>query len=393
MENARNRLVIVGISLVIILALIANILYFKSRRKNSPLVATTEPSSEFTLGANLPPITILYLDGSVIHFHCLDTQKCFSDVDVANPIRTLNDPKKHPLSLWSAYYGNDSTIYLEIGGSIWDDLVKINSQTNQVQFLDISVPSLSPRSDVLPMFLPGGIKMIHGKIVVGTTDGRIGIVQDDFSLKTIDLGSPIRDFIEANNAKVAVVSADDSSLPNGKLQAKIFLIDINSGKVEEKLFKGPQAKGQIVTVDQNIHNLYWVSFENKTLHLFDIQAQKDILSVPISDAEVWAYTTLTTPRFQYHGIWYIGGRCPCEGPFFPLMMNMSTLKPVIDPEDLLKDEPESDRTFMIAPFGDNFLIGTHSRVFVISPNGTVIKTYDLPKEWMGRNYLLLEYRK
>jgi hypothetical protein len=388
LENRRDRLIIVGISLIVVLALIGLFSYYNRTRENTTLPAPTQPSMQ----ATFPPIAILYLDGSIIHFHCLDTEKCFLDIDLGDPIRVHNGTHT-PLSLRSVYYGNDSMIYIEIGGSIWDYLVKINPRTNHVQLLDTNVPSLSPRSDVSPMFLPGGIKMIHGKIVLGTTDGKIGIVQDDFSLKTIELGSPIRDFIEANDSRIAAVSADDSSLPNGELQAKIFLIDINSGEVEEKIFNGPQAIGQIVTVDKNIHNLYWVLFENKTLHLFDIQKQEDILFTSISDSEVWAYTTLTTPRFQYHDIWYIGGRCPCEGLFFPLMMSMSTLKPVIDPEDLLKDEPQSDRTFMIVPFGNNFLIGTHSRVLVISPSGAVIKTYDLPKEWVGRNYLLLEYRK
>jgi hypothetical protein len=389
LENRQNRLIILGISLIGVLAFISLFSCYNRTRKSTSPSASTQPFAQ----ATFPSITILYLDGSIIHFDCLDTpKKCFSDVDLSDPIRTLNDLNQHPFFLSSAHYGRDSMIYLNIGGSIWNYLVKISPQTNHVQILNLNVPSLSSRSDILPMFLPGGVKMIHGKIVLGTTNGKIGIVQDDFSLKTIDIGSPIRDFIEANDSKIAAVSANDGSLLNGELQAKIFLIDINSGEVEEKILTGPQARGSIVTVDKNIRNLYWVSLENKSLHLFDIQLQKDILSIPISDAEIWAYTTLTTPRCQYHGIWYIGGRCPCEGLFSPLMMTMSTLKPVINPEDFLKDEPESDRTFIIAPFGDNFLIGTHSRVLVMSPDGMVIKAYNLPKEWVGRNYLLLEYR-
>src|SRR5437762_3590596 len=84
------------------------------------------------------PITLLYLDKSVIHFYCLDAPSCFPDVDLGDPIRTLNDPKEHPFSLWSAYYDHDSILYLNIGGSIWDYLVKVNPQTGEVEYLDLN---------------------------------------------------------------------------------------------------------------------------------------------------------------------------------------------------------------------------------------------------------------
>lgn len=382
MKNIRSHLLIVGVGSLIVLFFISIIFSFNRTSEENTLPPAAAELSE-------PALTSLYMDGSIIRFYCLDTSKCFPDVDLGDPIKTLNDPNAHPLSLWSAYYGNDSMIYLVIGGSIWAYLIEINPQTSQVRYLDINVPSLSSRADDLPMFLPAGLKMIHGKIVIGTTDGKIGIMQDDLSLKTIDLKEPIRNFIEVNDSQAAFVS----QLQNDKKQGKVFLVDVNSGMVEEKIFNDPQEDGQIITVDSGIHNLYWVSSENKTLHLFNIQAQKDVRSIPISDGDFYAYSTLTVPLYQYHGILYSGGGCPCEGPSFPSMRDMSTLKPVVNPQDFIEKEEGSIGTFIIAPFGDNFLIGMTNHVLVVAPNGTVVKTYDLPKELVGRNYLLLEYRK
>lgn len=337
--------------------------------------------------AKKPTVIVFYLDRSVLHFACLASPKCFSDVDLGVQIKEANNPLEHPLSIDSAYHNGDVNLYVFLTGGVWNYLTKVNLEKSQAQILDLNTLSPSAYGGV-PNFFQGMGRLSHNKIVV-FTDGKIGILQDNFSLKAIDFKDPIRDFIEANDSQTAFIS----QLQNEIMQGKVFLVDVNSGVAEERTFDGPQEGGQIVTVDSGIHYLYWVSSDNKTLHLFDIQAQKDVRSVPISASDAYAYTTLTGARYQYHGIWYYSRRCPCEGPALSMMMDMSTLKPVINPEDFLKSEPESDRTFMIAPFGDNFLIGMHSRVLIMSPKGTVIKTYDLPKEWIGRNYLLLEYRK
>lgn len=69
---------------------------------------------------------------------------------------------------------------------------------------------------------------------------------------------------------------------------------------------------------------------------------------------------------------------------------MITLKPILNPEDILKDEKSNK--FIVAPFGNYFLIGTDSRVMVITMNGVVNKIYFIPQDWAGKDYVLLEYR-
>jgi hypothetical protein len=338
------------------------------------------------------PITILYLDGSIVHFNCLDASKCFPDIDLGNQIKTANNPDEHPLEISVAYYGNGSIFYLLLTGSAGQYLAKVNLETRRVQILDPS-PFIGGLG-------PGMASIVQSKLVLVTVDGKISIVQDEFSVKTIaDLKAPILDFIETKASKIAAISTD-SLLQNGSRQIKIFLVNINSGDVEEKILNGPQEENWwFVTVDQDIKRIYLIpatgtdsySTYINVLHMFDPQAQKNILSVPISNFDALTYTTQTAKRYQYHGIWYYSRRCCQEGPYPAMLVNMSTLKPVVNSDDLLKNE--SNGTFMVSPFGDNFLIGMNAHVLVVSPNGQVINTYNLPKEWVGRDYLLLEYRK
>jgi hypothetical protein len=384
MKNNRKCLITGVLCFFIIMAVIFYFLYFNRGGKSVLLPTPTEPSP--------PPITTVYMDSSVVHFNCLNTSSCFSDIDLSDQIKKITYPDNYPLYLESAFYGHDARIYLTLGGSIWFYLVRVDPQTSKIQLLNLNVPSLSSRPDILPimpMFLPGGVKMIHNKLVVATADGKIGIVQDNFSLKTIDLGSSIRDFIEANNSTLVALSSD-SHFHNGKVQLKVFVVDINLGRVREKILNGPQ-EGDVFTLSPDLNNVYSTTSDD-TLHLFDVQTQKELVSTPISHEDYFTYSTLMFSRAEYRGAWYISRPgISFEGPAPAILVDMATLKPIINPSELLKDELNTE--FIITPFGDHFLIGTNSRVLVISLTGAIEKTYFLPKEWIGRGYILLEYRK
>ncbi|MBI5822446.1 MAG: hypothetical protein HZB18_00305 [Chloroflexi bacterium] len=364
------------IFLAITAILTVTIIGFIFAKSNSIGESATDIQNHF-------PITALYLDGSVLRINCLDTPKCFPDIDLGNQIRIANNPDEPPLQIGFAYYGQDLTLYLLLSGGTGQYLAKVNLETGQVQILD-------PAS-FLGGLNSGFASTIQGKLILATAEGKISVVQNDFSVKTIaDLKAPVFNFIEANNSKIAVIST--SGVLQESSQVKMFLADINSGDIEEKMLNGPQGNNwQFVTIDQNLKHLYWLPTDSNILNVFELQIQKNILSVPISNFDALIYTTQNTRRYQYHGIWYYSRRCCQEGPYPAMMLDMSTLQPVINPEDFLKNE--SDETLMISSFGNNFLIGMNSRVLLVSADGTVIKTYSLPKEWIGRDYLLLEYRK
>jgi hypothetical protein len=371
-----NRPLYTAITLtgILILALVG-VIFTKTSRKNAP---NTSIESHY-------PITILYLDGTIIHFACLNTQRCFPDIDLSGQIKTVSNPDKNLFQVDFAYYGKDSTLYLLVTGSTGQYLAKVNLETKQVQALN-------------PVSFIGGLNsglasIVQGKLVLATVDGKISIIQDNFSVKTIaDIKAPLLDFIEANDSKIAVISAL-GLLREGSTQLKIFLVNIDSGDVEEKVFDVPQERSWFfITIDKDLKYLYWIPADNTyILHKFDLQTQKNILSVPISNYDALTYTTQTAKRYQYHGIWYYSRRCCQEGPYPAMMMDMPTLKPVIKPEEFLINE--TNGTFMVSPFGNDFLIGLNSRVLIVSANGLIKDSYTLPSNWIGRDYLLLEYRK
>jgi len=377
----RIRLSLIVVGLIIFLASAGKIfLWFGLGRY--PIRPTT---------ATQPPVTALYLQDYAVHFYCPGSPTCFTNIKLGEQIKSTGYQDDYPPSLKAAFYGSDSMIYLWTERGTWAYLVRIDPQTNHAQFLDLNIPALSDNPGSLPVetiFLPGGVKLIHGKIVVGTPGGRIGILQNDFSLKTISLGSPIRDFIEADNFKIAVLS-QNVKLEDGTIRQKIFLIDVFSGEMEETTVNTPE-NGDGFTLSADMKYYYFTTLDS--LHRFDIQSKQDVLSVPISPEEYFVFSTLTSPLNQYKGVWYISRTgIAFEGPSPAMMVNMTSLEPVLNPDEFTKGK--RNRQFVVTPYGDYFLIGTNDFIRVVTSFGETVKAYPLPNDWYEREYLFLEYRK
>jgi hypothetical protein len=73
-----------------------------------------------------------------------------------------------------------------------------------------------------------------------------------------------------------------------------------------------------------------------------------------------------------------------------MLLDMLTLEPIVDPDELLAGEQSAE--FVIAPFGDHFLIGLNSRVLLVSLAGSIENAFPLSAEIVGRSYLLVEDR-
>jgi hypothetical protein len=332
------------------------------------------------------PVAALYLDGYTLHFLCLDAPVCFPDVDLTDAIDVGDQPGQHPLAPISAYYGRDSSVWVFLSGSIWNYLAKIDLRTSQAQVLDLNAPALSTNNGV-PMFLPGTGKMIHGRIVVATTDGKLGIVQDDLSLRVIDLKNPLFDLIEVDDTELAALST--SRFRAGKLELTVFIVDVETGESQERKLDTPVARGEIVTLSQDLGRVY--SIDSDVLSVYDMNTQAMLLSAPISRDESITYSSLTSARYQYHDAWYYSR----PGVFFEglvpaMLLDMLTLEPIVDPDELLAGEQSAE--FVIAPFGDHFLIGLNSRVLLVSLAGSIENAFPLSAEIVGRSYLLVEDR-
>ncbi|GAB4578852.1 MAG: hypothetical protein Fur0022_15890 [Anaerolineales bacterium] len=99
---------------------------------------------------------------------------------------------------------------------------------------------------------------------------------------------------------------------------------------------------------------------------------------------------VASPSQRYREIWYYERR-DLEGSSIPLLLNISTLEPILDLSNLVQGEP-SDK-ILISPYGDSFLVGTNSHVNIISLDGKIEQTYAIPSLWIDQDYALLEYYK
>ena len=129
---------------------------------------------------------------------------------------------------------------------------------------------------------------------------------------------------------------------------------------------------------------YIYYLRNESLGRYDLQAQKEDLVIPGSFDYV-----AEAVQDQYKNVWYFSRR-GLEGASAARILDMLTLKSIIDPNRILKGE--DTRKFIVSPFGNNFLIGTNHHELVLSLDGSIVKTFLIPQSWIGRDYAFLEYR-
>ena len=93
---------------------------------------------------------------------------------------------------------------------------------------------------------------------------------------------------------------------------------------------------------------------------------------------------------QHNGFLY-SSRASTEGGATATLINAQTLEPLVNMDDVIKDELTP--RVLVAAFGENFLIGTDSKIRLISQDGLYMKEYPLPPSLIGKEYTIMEYRK
>ena len=320
-----------------------------------------------------PSIAIALLDGSVIHFQCFDTTDCPKDFDLGDEIKAMNRPDR-PITIESAFWSNPNTAYFFLDGSGVNELAKLDFKTNQSKIMDLAPLHLDSAT-----MLPKLRKTINGKIVVATTQGNLGIVQNDFSMKQIILSGSIYGFTEVNHS--TLLAYGGGKLVNEGMGVNAFLVNIDTGEVQNKSFSVP-VSGLLLNMSGDMRYIYYL--RDESLGRYDLQAQKVDLVIPGSFDFV-----AEAVQDQYKNVWYFSRR-GLEGASAARILDMLTLKPVIDPDMILKDEDTGK--FIISPFDNNFLIGTNHHVLVLSEDRSIVKTFLIPQSWIGRDYVFLEYR-
>jgi hypothetical protein len=332
------------------------------------------------------PIIIAHKSDGSMHFTCLNREKCIP------PIESFG---------WLSSCGIDeeSNLYCLFG---LGDIVYINLEQQSARHITIDS---DPKFEGALHFL-----YAYGKIVLADFE-TVVIISKDSSYKIvqpvqpeeiggISIGGLVR------GKKDQVITFNPSPVEkDGKSFVKIFIIDLNSGDVVEKLLpcppfvEAPQASLaerkpgvnyglNLVSVTPDLDKLYYI-FEGSgeeagevrlRLGVFDTKDEKGL--------HVYGGSSCVPPpgRYRQHNEYLFVE--PGKGG--PLLLRLKDLSPVVDFEALQR-RGLGFGIQAFSPFGQYFLVGTPTEAFVLSQDGDVLREYSLPVELFGKSYTFVEY--
>lgn len=352
----------------------------------------------------MPQLTIAYLDGQSLVFECLEKGVCIKNIDLSKiklPGSSFRLGTVHYLDPVNVF------VWLYSGETNHGAVLRINRNTGEVMSIDL--PSAS---------LEGMIA--HGRLVFRDyKDSKIYIVQDDLSVKTVELGSDIFQLIEADDNKIIAVNFQPIE-QDEKTFIETFVIDVLSGEFARELVGCPAftdplnlpnlesnedtLAGWLITVSADLKYVYL--FYNhrsgeegykQALGMFDTHTLDEVNSAKDPAFITFLNQTRLSSQ-QYRNISYprmafTNSEGLSQG--LNASMNLTTLQPLVDTLEIIK--AEYIKALRFAPFGDNFAIGAYERIFLVSLDGKIVVEYPLPLDHIPlvngkRDYQIVEYR-
>jgi len=353
--------------------------------------------------ADEPPIIVVttdYHDGqsgkTTIRLTCLNDNKYHREIDTEDVCY-----------LSGLIMDDDENIYVAVGHFDPSDLggssIYIVPRHGSIKRLDLDVSQIS------------SFQYSHSKIVFAgqtTLGGKntIVILGEDFSYKIVKLESVeswkacnIGGIVTGEGHKV-IVFDDQPIEKNEKQFAVVFIIDLDSGEVTSKFLSVPPSENSVAPLSPTVkYNLLCVgvSKDLKILYYSYSQVKEaggDVLYPGLgmfdteNGKELHTYSKCCPPLsgYQQHKEYLFVG-CSAEGGGTPLLLSTQDLSPVVDLGELLRGKREETSTLLLSPFGKYFVVGTHSKVFLLSQDGHILKEYPLPPDLIGNDYAIVKY--
>ncbi len=336
-----------------------------------------------------PSVVSVRLDNNSLEFACLGNKNCLPDIS----LKTIEQPV---IYIDSAFYRNSSTIDIVLVRS--DQifvLLEIDLKNNQVEY--ITLPE-----EILP---PLRIAHTDKHVVIGDQTGHVlfiqnGEIKSRVKLTSKDNISNIAGLFVRDNE--VVVFSPVPVIENQKTYAQVWLIHLNDYSIDDQLLQMPDdfddlkvgespQSGvkyalRIIGVSKDLTNLYLLYYlggkENtaqQMLGIFDTATLEEISSSSVECANMTGYD-------ESNGILYSSKDDLEGGGSTAAFINLHSLTSL---DMSMFTQEETTARLIIVPFGENFLFGTNSRVFIVTPTGKIIKKYNLPPAWHNENYVLL----
>lgn len=329
-----------------------------------------------------------------LEFLCVETNNCLPSLDIENE----NLENLASLHIGPTYYIENSNIFV----SFWEAntlILKFNTQTLETTYFDLGADI-----DLGILTLPS-----HKSLILASSRGTLLVVNDNLLSQKIQLNlhysNYIRHLVHRNESEV--VAINNIPIKNGDTtSAQIFIINLKTGAVVEKHLPAPEFKellpGEaliekqkynltIASISPDLRTLYYIFYYTddgeslKTaLGMFDTQTMSDKgFNYDINCVSMNGYS-------QYKGFLYSSKLYSEGGGDIASLIEMKSLKPLIPLDRLLGRQTSK---LLITPFGKYFILGTNHQVIVLTQKGTVVDEYDLPLDWVNKDYIIIEYRE
>ncbi|MDY7079540.1 MAG: hypothetical protein SXV54_21765 [Chloroflexota bacterium] len=332
------------------------------------------------------PIIIINNSGDSIHFTCLNREECIP------PIENLGTPNNPGIdeesNLYFPFYDHSDIFYIDLKQQ---SVKHITTDPN---------PKLENFLNIYSLYAYGKVVLADFEtVVIISKDSSYKIVQPE-EVGGISIGGLVR------GKKDQVITFNPSPVEkDGKSFVKVFIIDLNSGDVVEKLLPCPpfvevtqaslaeQKPGvrcglTLVSVMADLDKLYYIFQESGEagevrlrLGVFDTKDERGL--------HVYGGPSGCVPppgRYRQHNEYLFVE--PGKGG--PLLLRLKDLSPVADFEALQR-RGLGFGIQALGPFGQYFLVGTPTEAFVLSQDGDVLREYSLPVELFGKSYTFVEY--
>lgn len=335
-----------------------------------------------------PSVVVVRLVDNNLEFGCLGNINfnCLPNISLKN----IEQPV---LYIDSAFYRNSSIldIILVRSDQIFV-LLEIELKNNQVKYITLPKETLPPLR----------IAYTDTQVIIGDQTGHVLFIQNGDMKSRVKLTSKSNIsvigglFVRDNDI---VVFSPTPMTENQRTYAQVWLIRLSDYSIEGQLLQMPNFDHleigelpqsgkkylfRIVGVSEdlaNVYGFYYLGTEENAaqsmLGIFDTSTLKEISSLNVECPNMVGYS-------ESNGILY-SSRSDLEESSIATFINLHNLSSF---NMSIFTQDETTTKLIIVPFGGNFLFGTNSRVFIVSPAGKIVKKYNLPLTWHNENYVL-----
>lgn len=341
-----------------------------------------------------PPITLVAVGEAngirYLEFFCPNTDTCISKVEIENenlqnleflrvgPTYRLEDGSLF-ISFWAA---NDLVFWLD-PASLESDYFELGTD------IDLGSLSLVVDENLILANSRGAVLLLNETGI--SSKFRIPLQPANFIYQLIPKTNT--EFLAINNVPIK---------QQDKTVAQIFEVNLETRVIDEKFLPLPDfeplildtvlAGGKkynltIVSVTPDLSTLYYLYYYTEdgqnlktALAMFDTHTMRDTGNKQdLNCISMAGY--LQSEGFLYSNKYDSEG-----GGAVASLIDMKSLKSLIPTS--ISDEPSNK--FLVAHYGKYFVLGTDRVIIVLDQQGEILSQYDLPENWVNRDYAIVE---